>query len=140
MLRYESPTGDKHRYTASKVLDPNEAFFLSSIRRVYSNISSLDASHFVRDGILESSACGIARNSSDFTRFHRHPKQSSESHHSRTTRSFLVPIYSSSPQFYIETQQLHACTRLHCISSPYLGCLASGGGPDTDYCWLPAQE
>jgi len=61
MLRYEIPTGDKHRYTEEKevllkAVDPS--FFLSS-GAFYSNISSPDASHLVRDGILESSASGI---------------------------------------------------------------------------------
>lgn len=63
----------------------------------------------MRDGILDSSARRIAGNPSDHTRFHRHTKQSSEGHHSRTTS----PSSSRSTRVHpSSTQKLNNFTRV----------------------------
>lgn len=50
----------------------------------------------------------------------------------------LCPDLVVFTSIFTETSQLHACTRLHSISGPHLGSYATGGGPDSDDCWLPS--
>lgn len=44
-----------------------------------------------------------------------------------------------SPPTSSETEQFHACTRLHRISSPYPH-YNSRGGSDSNHCWIPFEE
>lgn len=141
MLRYEIPTGDKHRYTVEKVLAERSrrSFFLSSgaFTQIFLPSTRLTLCAMASWSPQPAGLQEILQTIRDSTDTQNKVQRTIT--HVRLGPVF-IPISSCSPHFYIETQYLHACTRLRSISGPYLGYLATGGGPDSDNCWIPTQE